>query len=245
MINILLLSAPFPVVSDTLGCFWGGGHRCGGCFPDYHGGRCREQPRSWCDPPSDYLDEAIVFYDNGYGDDLDVCKSYQQVVTLQSNDITPEQLYDVDNGVPAVSAAITKVVYGAAGHFGLSDDCTTDVLKSGITGGDLQQCMNEFLFSQGESALERAACNMLSGEVLAPFCESKLFSAAAGVVNSYVNKFIEQPIVSAMTHVEDAASHVARSFANWFRGLFSEQALRMAGLLREKIANTTQAQVVV
>jgi hypothetical protein len=192
----------------------------------------------WCNPPSQYLEEAIDFYDSPSLSADAFCDAYSQVARNQPGDVTPDQLQNIETGVPALSSMITKVVYGVAGHEGVGADCTSDVLKNGITGGDLQTCVNEFIFTHGESALEEAACEGVSGGVLTAFCTSGLFKAATGLVNSFVNKFIEQPIVHAMDRVEDAIAGVAKSCYNWFTGLFS------LNLPRHSM-NATLAEVVV
>lgn len=166
---------------------------------------------------------------------MEFCGAYMEVAIRQPGDVTPEQLQNIETGVPALSSAISKVVYGLAGHEGVNGHCVSDVLQQGITGRDLQNCVNEFIVTHGEFLLEQLACTSLTGGVLAAFCSSSLFKAATGLVNSFANQYIERPIVHAMDFVEDSLAGIAKTCASWFSGLFSARS-------HNSSMNTTEAQ---
>jgi len=104
-------------------------------------------------------------------------------------------------------------------------DCSASKLLSGLSGQDLQDCVNEMLVEKGETWLEQAACDYLTDGIAAAFCNSGLFQAATKVVNTFANKYIEKPICDAAKAVEDAVVKVAKTTWNWFTGLFHWLAL--------------------
>lgn len=186
---------------------------------------CVDMPAQYC-TNSQYVDEAMVFYGSSYLSDRDFCEAYIEVALSQPGSVTPDELADIENGVPHLSWAISRVVYNVDGEFNEINGCGAADLKNGITGGVLQKCVNEFIIEHGEPVLEKAACVYLSGGTLTPFCNSGLFKAAVGVVNNFANQYIEQPIVGFMDKVEDSLAGIAHKCASWFRGLFGAMRMR-------------------
>lgn len=207
------------------GCLFGGDQRCGTCGPTDIS--CADTPGQYC-PDSKFAMEGFIFYDNFGMSADDFCGTYMQVAVDQPGDVTQEELDDIESGVPFWANKVARVVYNVDGKFkDMSNGCSPAELLAGIKGGDLQNCMNEFIVEHTESALETAACEGISGGVLTPFCQSGLFKGAVGVVNSFVNKYVEQPIVNAMDKVENSLVGIAQKCASWFSGLFSAKRLSL------------------
>eukprot|EP00966_Prymnesium_polylepis_P034036 791354-Prymnesium_polylepis.1 len=55
--------------------------------------------------------------------------------------------------------------------------------------GAFQKCFNNYLFTKGESILEQAACDYVSGGAGAAFCSSQLFKGITGVFNKVLNGY--------------------------------------------------------
>ena len=219
---VFVLAAAPSACGQRQGCLFGGDQRCGSCGPTDIS--CPDTPAGVC-PDSQYALEGFIFYGAPYLGAEDFCEAYMQVAVNQPGDVTEDELDNIETGIPRLAYAISRIVYNVDGKFNVSNGCATDVLKNGITGGDLQNCLNEFIVGQGESVLEQAACEYVSGGVLTPFCTSGLFKGACGVVNAFVNQYIEQPIVNAMDKVEDSLAGIAKTCASWFSGLFSAKRL--------------------
>jgi hypothetical protein len=176
--------------------------------------------------------------------DSDSCEAYVQGGAAMDQDVTKEQISDINGGVPSLGYGITMELYpDTTGilKLGLTErrmrlahlrnvsrskgapPCTAEVLLNGVKGADFQKCLNEYLYDKGEDALETAACVYFSAGAAEPFCESPIFKGITSVVNKVANHFIEEPIVHAMDKVEDAAADavtsVAHVFSSWFRSL--------------------------
>lgn len=189
-----------------------GNPRCGVCRD-----RCSNEDVQ-CEM-SMWAAEQILF------DDASTCEAYVQASLAQPQSISKQELQDVRYGVPSLGYAITHAVF--PDHSGNSTSaaasnskCTSDILKKGITGSRLQDCVNSYIVEQGEVYLERAACEYVTEGAASAFCQSRVFGAAIGVVNKVANHYIEQPIVHAMDTVEDACAGVAESVANVFSRWF-------------------------
>ncbi len=94
----------------------------------------------------------------------------------------------------------------------------SQLLSNGITGGQMQDCINQRLFEKSESWLEDAACDYVTGGLAGEFCGSVL-NDILDPINSVVNKLIEKPIVQAADDVEDAIADVGETVVktiwNW------------------------------
>ena len=194
------------------------GRRCGACLDRFD-----------CDAPEVLLDcgMSAAYYQEGI--DLgtqDACEAYLQAMQPKAaSGLTDAALQDQQTGVPALAYALTMVVFSNTtmkekNNSDASPDCTLIHILNGTKGRGLQDCVNDKLFEWGEDKLEQAACAYLTAGVGSLFCGSKVFKAATHVVNSFANKYIEQPICHAATSIERAAASVAGKAVSWFKGLF-------------------------
>jgi len=154
----------------------------------------------------------------------DKCEAYLSATGGQ--DWSDSALQDAHAGIPALTHAMTMAVFTNASRLSSTSgpDCSIGRVLRGIDGKGMLDCINDRLLKWGEDALEKAACAAMvavptAGVALA-FCASPVFKAAIGVVKSFANKFIEEPIVRTATTVEEAAAHIVSKAASWFKGLF-------------------------
>jgi len=168
---------------------------------------------------------------------------YQEGINLQTQErceaylsatggkaLTDSALQDAHSGIPALAYAMTMAVFtNTSRPVRMSGpECSIGRLLHGIDGKGMLDCINDRLFKWGEDTVEKLACAALAGVPTAgialAFCASPVFKAFIGVVNTFANKFIEEPIVHAATTIEEAAAHVVSKAASWFKGLFHWQA---------------------
>merc|ERR1712070_755597 len=92
-------------------------------------------------------------------------------------------------------------------------------LIKGMTGKEVQDCINKCTFEYGESQLEKWFCDYatasLTGGLATFFCDTAL-GYIMQPVNKFLNKYIEQPVIDVATKVEDAVKSIGSKIAHFF-----------------------------
>lgn len=175
-------------------------------------------------------DDPMEAFDAG---SIDACRAYVSAATGMPSGVTESDLTDERLGLPRLGYAITRSVFSAGlqsvRNSSASNGCDASMLQNGITGQDLQDCINGFIVSEGEQVLEKAACEYVTAGVGTAFCDSMVFKGAIAVINAVANHFIEAPIVHAMDNFEDACVDAAKSVANAVRDFFNWQEMKEPG----------------
>jgi len=88
------------------------------------------------------------------------------------------------------------------------------------TGKDLQACGNAYAYKCSVKAIEVGLCAYLTGGVGSTFCASRAAQAVYKFVDNFADKYLEKPIVTVATTIEDASVSVAKHVGHFFLSLF-------------------------
>jgi hypothetical protein len=168
------------------------------------------------------------------------CEAYVNA----SSTVTSPQMQDMDTGVPHFGYAAIMLFYsrnslanstrnslanstseGIPSCFeGTPPSICTDsipaILNGTLSGKDLQNCANAYLFECSEDAIETGLCAFLTAGAGSAFCASPAGQAVFGVLNTFLNQYIEKPIVKIADSVEDGAVSCVKTAYHWFTSLF-------------------------
>jgi len=180
------------------------GKRCGGCC---HRSDCScAEIMTQCGPFATWQ-EGI---DMGTTSN---CRGYIEATSQSKwSHITDAQLQNTKTGVPAWVYALVKLAY--------EHGCSPPSEHITSTGHAILRCVNKYIFEKTEEAAEREACEILTEGIAEAFCLSDNFKVGTQILNSFVNKYIEDIVIEDATRVEDAALQAARRAGNWFKNSF-------------------------
>jgi len=141
------------------------------------------------------------------------CRGYIEATSQSKwSHITDAQLQNTKTGMPAWVYALVKLAY--------EHGCSPPSEHITSTGRAIQRCVNKYIFEKTEQAAERAACEIITEGIAEAFCLSGYFKVGTQILNSFVNKYIEDIVIEDATRVEDAALQAARRAGNWFKSSF-------------------------
>ena len=223
--------------APTSACMWintADGSRCGicgtgGCGGSYAPYKCYN---------TNQIGDQIEFQN------ADDCEAY----VSGSSQVTLAAMQDENTGVPQIGYAMIMSMYSRSVPLHLSKNktymsqtrpanwshtlncvspltCMTQVnigkLAAGnLTGWDVNNCAIAIGIECGEDALEIAACTYLTAGAGTALCKSKKGQAVFGVINSFVNKLIEKPIIEKVDSIEHGAIKAAKAVGHWFASWF-------------------------
>jgi len=241
LVAVAILAAASRTASGQTAC----AYRCDPSWPGLDTGACSDAETCW-DTMDSYVTDSLCWglpFQPGPGDILlhdqvpfesqEACEAYiatwQNKQALKGNGtranasaaspLESDKVSFEDRGKTwsGVTHALLAKCVGIGGEHAELCPGWSDVLRDGLTGKQLQDCINACLLEFGEEELEHMACEYAlseTGPAAGVICEG-IEKFLLEPVNKFVNKYIEEPIVHACEKVEDAIGGALHKIGCW------------------------------